>query len=95
MSAGKDRGTQRRIEGAPQKSSAPESAKATKASLTPRTSTHSTGRPSGTTELPEHFGRYRIIKRLAKGGMGSVYLALDSQLDRKPRANRLSADKLQ
>jgi len=33
--------------------------------------------------LPEQFGRYRIEKQLGQGGMGSVYLAHDTQLDRK------------
>jgi serine/threonine protein kinase len=34
-------------------------------------------------KLPKQFGRYRIIKRLGQGAMGSVYLAHDTQLDRR------------
>src|SRR5262245_53347163 len=36
----------------------------------------------GQAELSGSFGRYTIVRRLGKGGMGHVYLAQDTQLDR-------------
>ena len=40
-------------------------------------------RSSAADELPAQFGRHQILKKLGHGGMGSVYLAHDSQLDRQ------------
>src|SRR6266478_3733545 len=38
---------------------------------------------SGPTELPAQFGRYRVKKKLGGGGMGTVYLVENTDLERE------------
>src|SRR5205085_3832791 len=59
-----------------------------------RDETAATSSPGSTTATPRFgppaakgevgtLGPYRVLKELGKGGMGAVYLALDTRLDRK------------
>jgi serine/threonine protein kinase len=47
--------------------------------------------PTGPT-LPERIGRYRVIARIGKGAMGSVYSALDEQLGRQVAVKLMLAE---
>src|SRR5271157_3327864 len=40
-------------------------------------------RGSSPTELPPQFGRYRVKKKLGGGGMGTVYLVENTELERE------------
>jgi hypothetical protein len=43
----------------------------------------SPGLPVAPVALPDRLGRYRVLRELGRGAMGTVYLAHDSQLDRQ------------
>jgi serine/threonine protein kinase len=42
--------------------------------------------------IPDSIAHYRILKKLGAGGMGEVYLALDTKLDRKVAIKVLRSD---
>jgi len=56
-----------------------------KSPIDPRAAASSAVKKPGDTSqpLPRQFGRYRIIKPMGQGGMGSVYLAEDTPLNRR------------
>ena len=61
----------------------------TRATVAPQQSIVETNPPSGKHQdiqdlgMPAEFGRYKIVRQIGSGAMGSVHLAFDSQLDRE------------
>src|SRR5712691_2225321 len=44
------------------------------------------------TDIPSTIGRYQVVSRIARGGMGTLYLALDPKLDRQIAIKILTGD---
>src|SRR3954469_18380331 len=53
---------------------------------------HRTPQPSTTTMIGKTIGKYRIVGQLGRGGMGTVYKAVDETLDREVAIKVLNPD---
>ncbi len=55
---------------------------ASDASFAPPTRAEEASPPQTDLDIPNSFGKYRVLKKLGQGGMGAVFLAHDDDLDR-------------